>query len=63
MFGGDKKSLLKFAELIKDKCIEIINNHGTIVWEVNIWYMVYRAEPNLFNPYSCDHNITIIDNY
>ena len=63
VFGGDKKSLIKFAELMKNKCIEIINNYSTIVWEVNIWYMLYRIEPTLFNPYSCDHNNTIIENY
>jgi hypothetical protein len=63
VFGGDKKSLLNFADRMKDKCIEIIINHNTIMWEVNIWYFLYLDYPELFEPYQCDHNNTILNNY
>jgi hypothetical protein len=63
VFGGNKNSLLQFADLMKEKCIEIINSYNTIMWEVNIWYILYTENPNLFQPYPCNHSISIIDNY
>lgn len=63
IFGGDRSSLLRFSDLMKDKCTEIINNHHSITWEVNIWYMIYKENQTLFDPYMCDHNDTILDNY
>ena len=63
VFGGDKKSLLKFSDLMKEKCIDIITNNNTIMWEVNIWFIIYNEYPELFSPYLCNHNNTIIDNY
>jgi hypothetical protein len=63
VFGGNKNILLKFADLMKDKCIEIMNITDSIMWEVNIWYILYKETPDLFEPYSCNHNNSIIDNY
>lgn len=33
------------------------------MWEVNIWFLIYLENKDLFDYYSCDHNNTIIDNY
>ena len=63
IFGGDKKTLINFADLMKNKCIEIIRNYNTIMWEVNIWYILYIENSELFYPYPCNHNNSIIDNY
>lgn len=63
VFGGDKKSLLYFADLMKEQCIDIMSIHNTITWEVNIWYILYTKYPELFEPYKCNHCNTIIDNY
>ena len=63
VFGGNKISLLKFADLMKDKCIEIMNVTYSIMWEVNIWYILYSKTPDLFEPYPCNHSNSIIDNY
>jgi hypothetical protein len=63
VFGGNKKKLLLFAENMKNKCIEIITEKNTLVWEVNIWYLVYLENKELFDTYYCDHNNSIIDNY
>lgn len=63
IFGGNKESLLKFAYLMKDKCIEIIDKTSTIMWEVNIWYILYKENPDLFEPYPCSHCNSIFDNY
>jgi hypothetical protein len=63
IFGGDSRCLIKFANLVKDKCIEIIRYHNTIMWEVNIWSIIYKENIKLFSLYKCDHNNSIIDNY
>lgn len=63
VFGGDKTKLLLFADLMKSKCLEIINHHNTILWEVNIWYLIYMENKLIFDIYNCDHNSSIIDNY
>jgi len=63
VFGGNPEFLLKFADLVKKKCLEIILNKATIMWEVNIWYMVFLENKELFDLYFCDHNETLIENY
>lgn len=63
VFGGDKNSLLTFADLMKTKCTEIIYNNNTIMWEVNIWYIIYNENSELFSPYKCNHSNSIINNY
>jgi len=63
VFGGNKNILLQFADLMKEKCIEIMNETGTIMWEVNMWYILYTENPDLFEPYPCNHSNSIIDNY
>ena len=63
VFGGNKNMLLEFSDLMKTKCIEIITTKNTIMWEVNIWYLIYNDNKELFDGYYCDHNDSIIDNY
>jgi len=63
VFGGNKNSLLKFAELMKEKCIDIMTSKNTIMWEVNIWYLIYSENRGLFDSYDCNHNASLIDNY
>jgi hypothetical protein len=63
VFGGSSEVLIKFADLMKDMCIEIIETHGTLMWEVNIWRFIYLNNRELFSPYYCDHNNSIIDHY
>ncbi len=63
VFGGDKQSLLTFSQLMKNKCIEIITTHKTIIWEVNIWYLLYKENKSLFDPYLSNHNESLIDAY
>ena len=63
VFGGNKQSLIKFADLMKEKCIDIMNSKNTIMWEVNIWYLIYMKHKELFDIYKCDHNESLITNY
>ena len=63
IIGGDKDKILLFAEKMKDKCIEIILKKNTLMWETNIWHLIYIDNKELFDAYLCDHNNTLIDNY
>ena len=63
VFGGNITNLIQFADIVKHFCINTIVNHNTIMWEVNIWYLVYNYNKNIFNAYLCDHNDSICDNY
>jgi hypothetical protein len=63
VFGGNANSLVKFSELMKDKCIDIMTNKNTIMWEVNIWYLIYAENQDIFDVYYCNHDNSIIVNY
>jgi hypothetical protein len=63
VFGGNKENLLKFANLTKEKCLHVVSNEKTIMWEVNIWYLIYLENRELFNTYHCGHDNFIITNY
>ena len=61
--GGHKNALLQFADAMKTKCIEIIKEHNTIMWETNIWYLLYKENSLVFNIYNCNHDHSLIDYY
>jgi len=63
IFGGHKDALLQFADIMKHKCIDIMENNKTIFWEVNIWYLIHNEFPDLFLGYNADHNLSILTNY
>jgi hypothetical protein len=63
IFGGDRDSLLKFANSVKNKCIETIQEHKTIMWEINVWQMVYADNPSLFLCYGANHDASILQNW
>ena len=63
VFGGNKVRLLEFASLTKDMCIQTMNEKNTIMWEVNIWYLIYKEHPEQFDFYDCEHDHNLIDNY
>lgn len=63
VFGGDKDALLVFSEKMKTQCIKIITENQTIMWETNIWYLIFKENQELFSCYQCGHNDSIIDNY
>ena len=60
---GNTESLLDFAEKTKEKCIDIIESKKHIMWEVNVWYLVYTDYADLFDPYHSLHDISIIEAY
>jgi hypothetical protein len=63
VFGGNKTSLCKFADLMKTRCLDFIDQHQSLIWEVNLWYFIYNDNKDLFDVYRADHNKTIVDDY
>jgi len=63
LFGGSTDKLIEFADIMKKKCLEIIKERNSFIWEVNIWYLIYLEYPNLFDIYKCDHNVSMLANY
>lgn len=63
VFGGNKEKLLWFADKMKEKCLWMIQEKKTLIWEVNLWYLIYKEYPHMFSLYTCDHNDSIIVNY
>ena len=63
IFGGNLEILLKFSRLVKQKCLEMIKKHKHLMWEVNIWYLVWKENPEIFDNYYVSHDKTMIDNY
>jgi hypothetical protein len=63
VFGGYKDALLQFASHVREKCLQIIHEKRHLMWEINVWYLVYKVYPGLFDFYKCDHNYTIIAHY
>jgi hypothetical protein len=65
VFGGNKEELLKFSDETKKMCVKTINERQNLMWEVNIWYLVFKNNNNFikYSFYKCDHNDSIIDNY
>jgi hypothetical protein len=63
VFGGDKYLLLTFSEKMKNMCLKIITERQTLMWETNMWYLIYQENKEMFDCYPSDHNDSILDNY
>jgi hypothetical protein len=63
IFGGKRPFLIEFARTMKNICLDIIETKNTLMWEVNVWYLLYKKNPFLFDVYKCDHNKSIVENY
>lgn len=63
LFGGNKNKLIEFADIMKETTLNFIKENNYLVWEVNLWYMLYNEHKELFEPYPCDHNNSMVNNY
>ena len=60
VFGGNADVLCEFARRTKEKCLGIIREKRHLMWEVNVWYMVFQDCRELFALYHGDHNASIL---
>ena len=51
------------SEAMKQKCVEIMTTKKTIMWEVNVWYLLHLEGSVTFDVYKCDHNDSLVENY
>ena len=64
IFGGFEEELLLFSDLMRETSIQFIKNHKSFIWEVNLWYLIYLQNKELFDCYYCkNHDIQMIQNY
>lgn len=62
-FGGPAEKLREFALLVSKKCASLVSIKHALMWEVNVWAIIYQNCPELFSPYECDHNPNLLINY
>jgi hypothetical protein len=68
VFGGKKDKLLRFSDLAKEKYVKIIEERGHIMWEINVWHLIWqdlkeKGEESLLDLYYGDHNYGILYYY
>jgi hypothetical protein len=63
VFGGETETLNQFALKMREKCFQILRERNTIMWEINIWTIIYRENPELFSFYPSDHSEIIFRGY
>ena len=63
VFGGNESILIDFADKMKERSIKIMKEKKTLMWEINIWYLLCLENREMFNTYICNHDTTIISNY
>ena len=63
IFGGNIHSLIEFADLTKKECIEIMEERKSLMWEINVWKLIYNQDRWKFLYYFCSHDTSILDEY
>jgi len=63
IFGGEPEYLIKFADYMKAKCLQLIQEKKHLMWETNIWYLVHQEHAEIFSVYLADHDTTLLSNY
>jgi len=61
--GGNQTQLLRFAERMKSKCLSLFAEKKHLTWEVNIWYLLFQENNDIFDFYFADHNPTVLSLY
>jgi hypothetical protein len=63
VFGGNAASIFEFACYMREKCMQIMREYNTLMWEVNIWVLLLNEHPDLIQRYQSDHNTAIFAGY
>lgn len=58
---GNKYTFNLFYNLFMDELLYITINKLPIIYEVNIWYIIFKKNISLFNLYKAVHNITMFN--
>ena len=60
--GGSSSALQQFHSLFLSEIQDLLEKN-MITWEVNIWYLIWKKHPELFDPYSGSHDTSILEGY
>ena len=60
VFAGFAEPLLELAQKMRAECLELIREKKHLMWEINVWILIYRKYPHLFNFYRCNHDPSMI---
>lgn len=63
VFGGNAETIQRFALKMREKCFQILRERNTLMWEINIWVLLYRESPDMFALYPSDHSDIIFRGY
>jgi len=63
VFGGGGDAMQKFALRVREKCLQVLRERNTLMWEINIWVLIYREAPELFALYPSDHSEILFRGY
>jgi hypothetical protein len=63
VFGGGPTALAEFGVRMREKCFQVLRERNTLMWEINVWILIYREKGELFSWYKSDHNCIILDSY
>jgi hypothetical protein len=63
VFGGSSVAVIEFAFKMREKCIRILREKNTLMWEINVWALIYRESPELFSLYPSDHSEILFRGY
>jgi hypothetical protein len=63
VFGGGATMIRQFALRVREKCLQVMRSKNTLMWEINIWALIYRESASLFSLYPSDHSEIIFRGY
>ncbi len=63
VFGGSANAMQEFALRVREKCLQVLRERNTLMWEINIWVLIYREAPELFALYPSDHSEILFRGY
>lgn len=63
VFGGSAIAITQFSLRVREKCLQVLRERNTLMWEINIWVLIYRECPGLFSLYPSDHSEILLRGY
>lgn len=63
VFGGGRNAIQQFAVRVREMCLRVLRERNTLMWEINIWVLIYREVPELFALYPSDHSEILFRGY